>query len=170
MKHITSNFYHKLINHLIYIFFFLNHQCILNYLKKLILLLNIDELNSFWGLVSYRRKLSISPSWKKPYINLSASINMAKYKLKKKIISKYIFTFCNNSSAYEYCEHWQKDRIVNIPTQVAKDCWKETMLHKVATGRRDCVSFTLDVRLYSAWGVAAFYLRKDESFILSVIT
>lgn len=30
--------------------------------------------------------------------------------------------FCNNSSAYEYCEHWQKDRIVNIPTQVAKDC------------------------------------------------
>lgn len=49
MKHITSNFYHKLINHLIYIFFFLNHQCILNYLKKLILLLNIDELNSFLG-------------------------------------------------------------------------------------------------------------------------
>lgn len=108
---------------------------------------------------------------KKPYINLSASINMTKYKLKKrKIINKYIFTFCNNSSAYEYCEHWQKDRIVNIPTQVAKDCWKETMLHKVATGRRDCVSFTLDVRLNSAWGVAAFYLRKDESFILSVIT
>lgn len=33
-----------------------------------------------------------------------------------------IFTFCKNSSAYEYCEHWQKDRIVNIPTQVAKDC------------------------------------------------
>lgn len=47
---------------------------------------------------------------------------MAKYKLKKKIINKYIFTFCNNPSAYEYCEHWQKDRIVNIPTQVAKDC------------------------------------------------
>lgn len=125
----------------------------------------------FRGLVSYRRKLSISPSWKKNLTLIFQQVlTWQNINKKKKIINKYIFTFCNNSSAYEYCEHWQKDRIVNIPTQVAKDCWKETMLHKVATGRRDCVSFTLDVRLYSAWGVAAFYLRKDESFILSVIT
>lgn len=135
-------------------------------------MLNKDKLNSFFrGLVSYKRKLSISPSWKKNLTLIFQQVlTWQNINLKKKIINKYIFTFCNNSSAYEYCEHWQKDRIVNIPTQVAKDCWKETMLHKVATGRRDCVSFTLDVRLYSAWGVAAFYLRKDESFILSVIT
>lgn len=44
---------------------------------------------------------------KKIYINFLVSINMIKYKLKKKkIINKYIFIFCNNLFVYEYCEYW----------------------------------------------------------------
>lgn len=51
---------------------------------------------------------------------MKKKINFPQKYLKK--TNEDIFTFCKNSSAYEYCEHWQKDRIVNIPTQVAKDC------------------------------------------------
>lgn len=66
MKHITSNFYLKFINHLIYIFIFFKSSMHFKLFKKTDFIVKYRWIKQFFrGLVSYRRKLSISPSWKK---------------------------------------------------------------------------------------------------------
>ena len=48
---------------------------------------------------------------------------------------KNVFTFCKYSSASVKSEHWQNERIVNIPMQVTNDCEKDFMMRDVVYGR-----------------------------------